>query len=239
MFGSHLENARSFSLKYEFSERFTMPKQLVDKGLLASLQTKENSSEIIEANESPSINLFDGDGALFEKLLPTVKNFFEYGCGKSTEFVYKYTNANIYSVDTDKFFINQIEKLRGIKRQGTLNLKWIDVGNVGKWGYPRSYSKRINFRKYADWPWTLGVDPDIVLIDGRFRICCFLVTLKNAPVGTKILFDDYFGREEYNIAEEFLNVLDRCGRMAYFETTHDVRHKVTDDIISEFKNVLK
>ena len=43
------------------------------------------------------------------------------------------------------------------------------------------------------------------------------------------MFDDYF-QEEYNIAEEFLNVLIDVGVMAT-ETTHDVRHKVTDDII--------
>ena len=33
--------------------------------------------------------------------------------------------------------------------------------------------------------------PDLILIDGRFRVCCFLSSLKYGNVGTKILFDDY------------------------------------------------
>ena len=32
---------------------------------------------------------------------------------------------------------------------------------------------------------------DCVLVDGRFRVCCFLTSLKNAEQGTRIIFDDY------------------------------------------------
>ena len=46
--------------------------------------------------------LFDGDDTLFKNLISEVKTYFEYGCGKSTEYMYKKSNASIYSVDTSK-----------------------------------------------------------------------------------------------------------------------------------------
>ena len=46
--------------------------------------------------------LFYGDDKLFKDLIKNIKTYFEYGCGKSTEYVYKYSNCNIYTVDTDQ-----------------------------------------------------------------------------------------------------------------------------------------
>jgi hypothetical protein len=44
-------------------------------------------------------------------------------------------------------------------------------------------------------PWRRGaVKPDLVLIDGRFRLACFLHPLLAAAPGTPILFDDYTNR---------------------------------------------
>ena len=44
--------------------------------------------------------LFDGDDSLFKDVLKTSKIFGEYGCGSSTEWVLKNTNADIVSVDS-------------------------------------------------------------------------------------------------------------------------------------------
>ena len=46
--------------------------------------------------------LFDGDDKLFKNLILEVKTYFEYGCGESTEYMYKKSNASIFSVDTSK-----------------------------------------------------------------------------------------------------------------------------------------
>ena len=55
--------------------------------------------------------LFDGDDGLFKEILKNTDTYFEYGYGKSTEFVYKYTNPSIYAVDTSRDWVN---KLQGI-----------------------------------------------------------------------------------------------------------------------------
>jgi len=63
-----------------------------------------------------------------------------------------------------------------------VTIKAIDLGELGGWGYPTTYRHR--FRDYMNSPWTQGsVKPDLVLIDGRFRVACFLHSLLVAEAG--------------------------------------------------------
>lgn len=41
------------------------------------------------------------------------------------------------------------------------------------------------------------------MIDGRFRVACFLYSLLCAETGTVILFDDYSLRFRYHLVEDF------------------------------------
>jgi hypothetical protein len=85
--------------------------------------------------------------------------------------------------------------------------------------------------------WQEKISPDLVLIDGRFRVFCFLTSVKFAPVGTKILFDDYINRPFYHVVEEFCERIDTCGRQALFEVSQSAKKKVSDEILSTFQNV--
>ena len=52
----------------------------------------------------------------------------------------------------------------------------------------------------------------MVLIDGRFRVACFLFSLLNAKKDSIIIFDDYMNRSEYHVVEEVLPKYEKCGR---------------------------
>jgi hypothetical protein len=182
--------------------------------------------------------LFDGDDGLFKDIIKNTDTYFEYGCGKSTEFVCKYTNASIYAVDTSRDWVNSLQGLVSTSAPGRVNLNWVDVGEVADWGYPKSFERRENFKVYAQLMWLSKISPDLVLIDGRFRVFCFLTSIKCAPVGTKILFDDYMNRPFYHVVEEFCERIDACGRQALFEVSKSAKSKVTDEILSTFQNVI-
>ena len=182
--------------------------------------------------------LFDGDDKLFKSLIKNIETYFEYGCGNSTEYVYKHSNCDIYSVDTDPNWVKKIQQLTNGKKDKRLNIDWIDVGNVEKWGYPITYSKRNCFFNYANNFYKKNNSPDLVLIDGRLRVFCFLTTLKRAPNGTKIIFDDYTNRPLYHIAEEFSPLLDKCGRQGLFEVNSRAKDIINDKILLSFQNVL-
>ncbi len=61
--------------------------------------------------------------------------------------------------------------------------------------------------------------PDLVLVDGRFRVACALTAIKNLydKFDFEILFDDYADREFYHAIEEFACLHDMHGRMAVFK----------------------
>lgn len=190
------------------------------------------------AKRFSAITLFDGDDFLFKELIKKSQIYFEYGCGKSTEYVYKYTSASIFSVDTSKDWVEKIKSVAKMENSERLNLNWVDVGELADWGCPTSFKKRQNFKKYAELFWLSSNIPDLVLIDGRFRVFCFLTSVKFAPIGTKILFDDYTNRPFYHLVEEFSDRLDVCGRQALFEVNKAAKERITDEVISSFQNVI-
>ena len=96
------------------------------------------------------LTLFDGDDGLFKSLIKNIDTYFEYGCGKSTEYMYRYSSCEIYSIDTDRQWIKKIQQLTNGNKDKRLNLYWVDVGDVGHWGYPLSYLKRKFFYDYAN-----------------------------------------------------------------------------------------
>ena len=182
--------------------------------------------------------LFDGDDGLFKNLTKGVKTYFEYGCGKSTEFMYRHSNCKIFAVDTSKFWVEKTKNISGLDKDERLNLKWIDVGDIGEWGYPKSFKMREYFQDYANWFWKQNEIPNLVLIDGRFRVFCFLTSLKYGPIGTKIIFDDYINRPQYHLVEEFSPVLDKCGRQVLFEVTKKAKEMINDNTLLSFQNVI-
>ena len=60
--------------------------------------------------------------------------------------------------------------------------------------------------------------PDLILIDGRFRVACALKAIKSLKHQDNwvIIVDDYLGREEYKIIEEFSNLDVVLGTTAFF-----------------------
>ena len=179
--------------------------------------------------------LFDGDDQLFKSLAVDALVYAEYGCGSSTQWMYHNTKSRIYSVDTSRDWSQRIGTELSPDR---VTVKYIDVGPVGDWGYPLNYDHRHAFPDYCDWPWRQTGDIDLILIDGRFRVSCFLTCLKMGRPGTLILFDDYTNRPLYHVVEQWCKPRQYCGRQALFEVSQQSRFSVRDQHIAEFINVL-
>lgn len=165
--------------------------------------------------------LFDGDDSLFIREALRSEVYGEYGMGASTLWMVENTDAQVMAVDTSEDWVNHVfDKASSRDR---LSVKWIDVGPVAEWGYPETYSRRENFRHYVESIWEDSKNPDLILIDGRFRVACFLTSVLRASPGTRIIFDDYAHRGHYHVAEEFVPCRETCGRQALF-------------VVPEFKN---
>jgi hypothetical protein len=181
--------------------------------------------------------LFDGSDEMFKRHVAGINVYGEYGVGLSTMWILRETDAIVHSVDTDRRWVASVrpdydDRIR-------LHAKYCDVGLVQDWGWPANYAKRDNFQTYTSAWWVDGIKPDLVLIDGRFRVCCFLTSLKYAKLGTKIIFDDYFNRPQYHLVEEYLKPVEKCNRQALFVKTSDTDLDMAklDRAISHFQFV--
>ena len=107
-------------------------------------------------------------------------------------------------------------KTENKKYLSKLTINHIDLGKVRRWGFPLSYVKSNNFQDYTDYIWKRSEKPKLVLVDGRFRVCCFLTSLKFADPGTKIIFDDYVNRPHYHFVEKYVSRMNECSRQCLF-----------------------
>ena len=175
--------------------------------------------------------LFDGDDKLFKSYLKNCKLYFEYGVGSSTRWVLENTNSKIIAVDTDKEWIDFVNiKVESFRTK----LIWVDLGDLTKWGRPNSYKYRNSFMDYIGGIWNFNKQADVILIDGRFRVACFLYSLMNSKTGSTIIFDDYFDRPWYHVIEEVISPQDKCGRQAVFKVTKVYDKKLTKNLLNKF-----
>ena len=160
-------------------------------------------------------SLFDGDDHLFKKSIVDIKIYGEYGCGQSTTWILRNSSSKVISVDSSEEWVKKV-KNKNKNYHSKLIINYIDLGKLIGWGRPQSYAKCSNFSDYTEYIWKQSEKPKLVLIDGRFRVCCFLTSLKFAEAGTKIIFDDYVNRPHYHFIEKYVSRIKECGRQCLF-----------------------
>jgi len=204
--------------------------------ILKSLTPPVVSAALKRLTPASAGALFDGDDALFKETLRGAKRYAEYGVGQSTDWVFAHTSATIRSVDTSRQWIDKVLEDKG--GDPRIAVEWVDLGPLGAWGTPLGYSRRAFFRDYVESPWRCAEKPDVVLVDGRFRVACFLFSLLSAEIGCKILFDDYRDRPAYHVVEELLSPAARCGRQALFVAPDVINRENVTAMIENFLYVM-
>lgn len=166
--------------------------------------------------------------------------YLEFGMGGSTTLAARMGVPNVISVDSSKEWIDSISsQISQIEQTGRIQLLHANLGETGAWGYPIDSNNIANWPSYYTGAWAAvrakGVDPDLVLIDGRFRIPCFLYSLLHLKGGATILWDDYKPRPEYHLIEKHLKPIEFYGGMAAFKVQNDM--DVAAIVSSLFENL--
>lgn len=144
----------------------------------------------------------------------------EYGSGGSTVLAAEQPGKVIFSVESDAKWLTDMQ---GWFAQNPplaqVHLHHGDIGPTKEWGHPANNLHVKLWPGYAISVWDLPdfVQPDTVLIDGRFRAACFLTCLFRSRSPMTVLWDDYVGRPGYHSVEYLVKPVAMIGRMARFE----------------------
>jgi hypothetical protein len=173
--------------------------------------------------------------ALLERHLKGSSFYLEYGSGGSTVLAASLGVSQIMTVESDKLFLEAVgNKVSEISSASVVKYYHVDIGQTKEWGYPADPSTAPRWPEYYLSAWRHisqgATSPDLIMIDGRFRVACFLTSLIYARPKTVILFDDYADRPVYHAVEQHLKPTLMAGRMAKFVVPDgvDVKNVILD-----------
>ena len=149
----------------------------------------------------------------FSELLKKSVFYFEFGSGSSS-ILAKKLGKKFISIECDKNFFNFMVKKKNIK-----NIYFESIGPTLEYSYPLYISKNKvkNYISSVNKHFKTNNAPDLILVDGRFRVACCLNLLnffeRINQKKTVILLDDYTKRSHYRILKSFFLIKEQ-GRMA-------------------------
>ncbi len=170
----------------------------------------------------PELTLPEAEAARVRSAYEGASVILEYGSGGSTVMAAEMPGKRVFSVESDEAWARMMEGWFAANPPAeatSVEILWSDVGGTRDWGYP---SRKTEYMRYARYPlqvWDLEElgQPDVVLVDGRFRTGCAMATALRTRKPVTLLFDDYAPRKQYHKVERWLGAPRLHGRMAEFE----------------------
>jgi len=143
--------------------------------------------------------------------------YLEFGCGGTTVLASSLRVRTI-SVESDARYAAIVRA--ALPHPESTQILVPSMGLTGPWGMPLFFAGRKGLR-YINAPFdNLTAEfPDLIFVDGRYRVACALVSACHAAragLTSKLLFDDYELRDQYHVVEKYLGTSERIGRAALF-----------------------
>mmetsp|Transcript_20473 Transcript_20473/g.36957 ORF Transcript_20473/g.36957 Transcript_20473/m.36957 type:complete len:256 (+) Transcript_20473:100-867(+) len=212
-------------------------------------RAKSSTSDSDDPDMVPAMQPAEAD--LLRKYFAKSTKYLEFGSGGSTVTALKYPNLkSIQAVENYPPWVQKMKERNDVKEaelSGRLKFIVHDIGPVTEYGYPASTGidegfptadqfAKENFPKYCK---TEDLDMeqlDFVLVDGRFRVNCFLNVLKYAGPDTRIAIHDYF-RGIYHIIENFADKVEYAGSLNIFKVHANIDQDELAKTISKYEVV--
>jgi hypothetical protein len=148
-------------------------------------------------------------------------NILEYGTGGST-FLFSANPHNlVIACETSATWLSSlIGRIKFLRRTNVIPL-YMDIGPTKEWGEPVDVIEQAPFfssalRMPKQFCQTHNITPDLVFIDGRFRVACFLEALSICSSDALLLVDDYIERPYYHSISSVARLCGYIDRTAIF-----------------------
>lgn len=160
--------------------------------------------------------------ALLDRFVPEKGVCLEFGSGGSTQFFLDRGIAKLYSVESDKSWLDKLRDNPTVQishKRGDWIPLYADIGKVKAWGVPANSSPSVAWLNYHQHIWKKIPDPtfDFILVDGRFRVACLLqCLLRCVNREVIIVVHDFWNRPYYHRVLGHLNVVDKVDSLGVF-----------------------
>jgi hypothetical protein len=201
----------------------------------------------VKGFQVPSAPHFDSESTdYFTARLRAATSYLEFGSGGSTVLAAR-EGKRFVTVDSDTYFLKAVrDKIRTVV--GDVGLAQgrfipVDIGCTQGWGVPifrPPTSERLKrWKRYFLAPWEECGDsfaPELILIDGRFRVACALATIQalRDHRNWEICVDDYLGRAYYREIELFARLDRMVGRMAVFKPLKESKPEALQEALERY-----
>jgi hypothetical protein len=145
------------------------------------------------------------ESKLFECFLKSADRYLEFGSGGSTCLAANSVAQSVTAIDSSSEWLNRVATYCS---DNETNLKptliLADIGPTGDGGWPTDRSTRETWPLYhgAIWKDQNSANNDLYLVDGRFRIACFMQIILHAESDAVIIIHDFRSREHYHVVRE-------------------------------------
>jgi len=173
-------------------------------------------------NSAPVLTMPPQEAETLRSAYEAAEVILEYGSGGSTLVAGDLPGRRVFSVESSSEWIAMMETwLKQNPPKAQVVLHHGNIGKTGKWGTPASNNSVARWSAYPVSVWDRPdfEHPDVVLIDGRFRLACALTVLFRITRPVKVLMDDYVNRPVYKQIERLVGPPVMVNRMAQFEFT--------------------
>ncbi len=170
----------------------------------------------------PELTLPEAEAIALSKAYAGAECVLEYGSGGSTVMAAELGKL-VWSVESDPDWAQMMRDYFAANPPlGEVHIVHADIGPTKEWGHPVDDSEWKQFPRYPLGVWDKPgfTHPDVVLVDGRFRVGCAFATAFRITRPVTLYFDDYGDRKRLHAIEDFLGKPDdMIGRMARFDIT--------------------
>jgi hypothetical protein len=168
-------------------------------------------------------HLFSGEPEAVNRIMRDGhRRYQEFGIGGSTVLAIRSGLESVVAVDSDPDWVDAARKhpeIAAAIQAGRADIRHADIGPVAEWGHPSDPGHIRSWPDYIATAWDVWSQrnemPDLIFVDGRFRVaCCLSVVLLAAadPSLTRelrvLLHDVGPGRPYYDEVLQFFDVVE-------------------------------
>ncbi len=174
---------------------------------------------------------------LLESFLRCSDNYLEFGCGASTVIAANLVGTSVTAIDSSQAWIDEVAKTCAEQSTKIVpRLVHVDIGPIGNWGTPTDPNTSAQWPAYYEriWEEPDTAKSDLFLVDGRFRIACFMMILLNCEEGSTVLIHDYDYRPKYHVIEQVADQISVAGNLSAFRLLRGDFRASARTILKEF-----